>query len=361
MVVDRSAAVLLVSLAACSGKLEPQEGVALEGFRYGWKGFNHRVSALELGLGTASAKVAVVGGTSTTGVVPPPLPEGCESDACKEFPVPDSSDVVLDWARLTSAETAIVAGTVALEVGRAGTTGVVSVPLPKGAVGEPVALISGVHLSTDHPVSGGDSCYNPAYGWHPRSVSVTLGVAQVVDDALEVSVDATFEAGESLEADRVCIDEVNDQAVVELVIDVLFLVGEGDQSTAAVSQGAEFPYDGGVPDVQVDPAPLALSLGFTPTAVGFSSLSYAFHVDDPEERGAYLRTLAFSVDAVEGTANGTATNYSPGTQLSGFDYAFEGEVQAVSFPLTAERGTISATLPADLDDAGAPVLNDLPY
>lgn len=355
-------AALLGILVGCGGKLEPQEGVALEGFRYGWQGFNHRLSALEVGLGGDAAHVAVIGGTSTTGIDLPDLAEGCDPETCKEFPFTDTADVEVRWARLASSETALVAATVALEVGADGVVQDASVAAPKGAEGAVVAWVNGVHLSTDHALSGGESCYNPAYGWHPRRLEIALGDPALADDQLTVPVTARFEAGESLEAERACVDAVNEQAVVDLQVDVLFLVGEGDAGSVEITQTSTYEYDGvGLPDEQVEPAPVAADFGFVPTAVGWSSLDFVFHEGDPDNRGAYLRTIGFAADPVAGEATGTATNYSPGTQLSGFEYAFAGVLGGVAFPVTAERGTISAAVEAELDDAGAPVIVDLPY
>src|SRR5262249_39423864 len=153
------------------------------------------------------------------------------------------------------------------------------------------------------------------------------------------------------------------QAIVDLHVDVLFLVGTGETVALDVVQGAEFPFDGPPPEPQEDPAPLALAYGFEPTALGFSVLDYSFHVDDPDNRGAYLRTLAFDVKPGTlgtGEGNATATNYSQLTQLSGFDYQFEGQMRAVAFPLDVQRGTATVSLPADLDDLGHPIVTTLP-
>lgn len=349
-------------VTGCSASLEPQQAMSLEGFRYGWVAANHRVSAIQVGLDSDVARVAVVGGTSTTGVDPAALSDGCDPDGCKEFPITDSSEVVLGWARLSSDETALVRATAAMEVGAAGASGVATAAWPKGAEGTAVAWITGVHLSTDHPLSGGEACYRPEYGWHPRQLSITVGTPVADGETVEVPIDAVFAAGESLEADRACVDEVNDQAIVDLAVDVVVLAGPGEESAVAVHQEASFPWDGaGLPPEQLDPAAVGVDLGFAPTAAGFSAIDFRFHPTDPDDRGAYLRTLAFSVDVEAGTANGTATNYSPFTQLSGFDYTFDGEVRGVTYPLTAERGVIVQNIDADLDDAGAPEVNELAY
>jgi hypothetical protein len=191
---------------------------------------------------------------------------------------------------------------------------------------------------------------------------VTLGSARDQGKTIDVDVLASFAAGESLEAERACVDAVNDQAVVDLTVDVVLVFGMGQTSSQDLVQSATYEYDGvGLPDVQKEPAAVALDFGFTPTAAGFTALDFAFHEEDPDNRGAYLRTLAFAVDPVGGAANGTATNYSPGTQLSGFEFSFAGTVSAVDFPLSVERGTITETLDTELDDAGVPVVYALAY
>ena len=81
-------------------------------------------------------------------------------------------------------------------------------------------------------------------------------------------------------------------------------------------------------------------------------MDFQFHVDDAEDRGAYLRTIEYLADPVGGTAWGHATNYSPGTQLSGFDYAFSGTVVGVGFDGEVERGTASGTIEELVDEEG---------
>ena len=56
-----------------------------------------------------------------------------------------------------------------------------------------------------------------------------------------------------------------------------------------------------------------------------------------------------------GVAEGFATNYSPGTQLSGFDYTFAGVVEAVDLGADVNRGLLEVTYEIVLDDDGAAV------
>jgi len=161
---------------------------------------------------------------------------------------------------------------------------------------------------------------------------------------------------------------VNDQAIASMDVDVLFLVGTGDVVDRDVIQGASFPFSGDKqdPEPQADPSPLALDFGVDPTAVGFASLDYTFDPDNTEGRGAYLRTLSFVIDLQHApepvtACNATATNFSPGTQLTDFGYRFEGVARAVTFELDAKAGLSTGTFPAALDEQGAPVVNELPH
>jgi hypothetical protein len=362
--------VVALVLAAChhDKELPPQSATALEGFRYGWQGFNHRVSHLQVQMGASASQVAVIGGTSTTNQFLPDLPTGCEQSSCNEFPAPDTADVEVSWANLTSTHTALATGSVHLEVGRDGGTGTVSVDLPEGAPETATAVISGLRLSTAHPLSGGDACYHPEYGWQPREIAISLG--DVSSDGAYASVDVTgaFAAGKTFDPARQCIDDVNDQAIVDLDVDVLFLVGDGQVADQDVLQAAQFPFTGDKlnPDPQADPTPLPLDFGFAPTAVGFAKLDFAFDPDRTDDHGAYLRTLSFTLAPKEAPlpvtdANATATNYSPGTQLTDFGYRFTGVARAVDFDVTAKRGTSTASLPAKLDADGAPVVTAVPH
>ncbi|MEQ1572429.1 MAG: hypothetical protein ABMA64_42810 [Myxococcota bacterium] len=360
---------VLLSFVGCGGReLDPQSGTVLEGFGFGWEYFNHRLSYLHVRPGSTSTEVAVVGGTSTTNQVLAPLPATCDV-ACEEFPFTDSSDVDVSWANLTSTRTAIVRGTVHLEVSAAGATGTVTAPLPEHAPETATALLSGLVLSTQHELSGGPSCYQPEYGWHPRRIAVALGEVTIDGDQVSAPVSATFAAGKTFDPDRECIDAVYDQAVVDLDVDVTFLVGDGAVEDLDLVQGAQFEFSGNPanPEPQTDPAPIALEFPITPTALGFAAIDFAFDPTRTDDRGAYLRTWSFTAAPGEGqepfvAANATATNFSPGTQLEDFGYRFEGVVRAVDFELELTRGTTSeAGIPAALDEAGQPVITSLDH
>lgn len=357
-----TARVLVVAaLAGCSG-LPEQRAAGLEGFEYGWVGLNHRLSGLRVGVSLDHSEVNVIGGTSTTQEIPPA--QTCE-ETCREFPITDEADVAVRWAVVESTKTAFVPGTAALQVGRDGGSAVVTVELPKGAKGEGTALISGFVLSTDHPLSGGDACYDPRYGWHPRQITISVGDVTIDGDTATVPVEGAFSAGKTYDDDRECIDLVNDQAVVELTVTVLVAVGNGAVEIQPLEAEAVYPFSGdaGHPEEQVLPEPTQLSWSIEDPLVGFRSLDFRFdeHVGTRfADRGAYLRTFGFWAEP-GGAANAFATNYSPGTQLQDFSYRFEGEVVAIEHLGTVTRGTSTATLPAALDANGAPVVHSLEH
>ena len=81
----RSTACLLAvaALAGCS----PESSVEwLEGAGYRWDLFNHRLSYLHVAVDERGPEIAVVGGTSTTGLQTELAPE-CESATCSELPL----------------------------------------------------------------------------------------------------------------------------------------------------------------------------------------------------------------------------------------------------------------------------------
>lgn len=338
---------------------ETRELVWLEGAGFGWKLFNHRLSFLSLGVDADGARAGVIGGTSTTGVVTR-LDAACEASACDEFPFFDDADVRLHWAR-AEAPVAVGVGTAELVVGESGGETSVEITLEGGARGGIVAVIQGLELDSHVPVEGEPNCYQPANGWLPRRIQVALGEPSASGDQVTVPVQAAFEAGNTLEEARRCVDEVADRARVRLAVDVLVVSTDGPMETHAIAGSAVFPYNGDKihPDPQVPPGPQALNLGRVDPMLAWSALDWRFHVDDPDVRGAYLRTLDFQ--ALEsGQAAGWATNYSPGTQLSGFDYTFEGTLQAVELGAPVSRGTVSERFPAELDEGGTPVVHVFP-
>lgn len=355
--------VVATALAGCGGKLPEQRGAVLEGFSYGWELFNHRLSQLTVQAGLDNTVVAVIGGTSTTSVVPGALPAECSPDECQEFPFTDNAAVEARWAVVDTQAVALVPLTVTLEAGREGASGTATGGLPEGAGGDAVAVVSGLSLSTDHALSAGPSCYDPAYGWHPQHLSITVGDVTVGDDGtVTVPVDASFAAGKTFEDERKCIDAVNTQAVVSLTIDLLAVVGAEtiERQTLATEASYAFSGDKINPEAQDDPAPKALAFTVEDPVVGFTALDFAFDPDRTDDRGAYLRTLGWWAEP-GGDANAVATNYSPGTQLSDFAYRFAGEVVAIDHGGTVTRGTSTGTFPAALEADGSAVPNTLPH
>jgi hypothetical protein len=66
---------MILFILGCSA--DPVAHTFLEGFSYRWTRFNHRLSALHVAVDADQAEVAVIGGTSTTGVSPS-LGVGCD-------------------------------------------------------------------------------------------------------------------------------------------------------------------------------------------------------------------------------------------------------------------------------------------
>lgn len=329
----------------------------VEGMGFGWELFNHRLSHLQVRLAEDGASVAVIGGTSTTGVVTD-LPPECQG-GCAEFPFFDNADVRVSWARAV-APVAVGGGVAELVVGSTGGVADVKVTL-EGTPGDgTIALINGLVVDTHVPLEGDPACYRPENGWLPRRIAVGLGEPVISGNEVTVPVDAAFEAGNTLEDDRACLDAVIDRARVRVLVDVLVVSAEAAASTHAVSRQETYAYSGDKfePGAQVPPDPVPIDLPDT-AVTGWSRLDFRFHVDDPDLRGAYLRTLDLVASPAD--ANGTATNFSPGTQLSGFDYAFEGTVRAVDLGVLVTRGTAVGTYPAALTEDGLPILHAMSF
>lgn len=344
-----------------------QDPVAvLESFSFGWDFFNHRLSHLEVHADPDGARVSIIGGTSTTREVPPELPAECTS-ACDEFPFVDTSAVTVGARVLQSDTVALLPAEVTFTVGRDGAEGTLSAELPDGVSGPAAALLSGLVLDTDHEPSGGPSCYDPRYGWHPSRWQLALGAATVSGGTVEAPVSAAFAAGNTHDGDRVCVDEINEQALVTVTVQAVLLVGPGVATDdAAFVQSADYPYSGitSDPGEQEVPADEVVSwaLGDDPVAVGLSSMEWVLYPDvygtGDAEQGAYLRTLAFGAEP-SGAVRGTVTNYSPGTQLEGLSYDFHGEARAVAFDGDGTGFTVQATLETLLDGT-LPVVHELP-
>lgn len=351
-------------LLACGGSAEFG---TIEGLGFEWVFFNHRLSYLQADVATAtddrgrSGRFAVVGGTSTT-AVPPDLPDTCDPDDCGEFPVHDRANVRLDAAFLVSKGVAAGTGAADLEADADGASGTVTIDL-SGAKGTAAVAIAGLTIDTDHLTADAvEHCYDPAFGWHPTRLAVALGEPTLDGDTLTVDVTAHFAAGNSLEDERKCVDEINEQAVAAVRVIVAAIAGKGvTVATQDLEQGAEYtagdvPFD---PDAQPDPDPAtrALTLDATDAVLGWTRLDFTFHAGDPDGRGAYIRSLQLDADAATGLASGHANNYSPGTQISGFTYDFTGRAQSIAVPGAAiTRSAYLAELPADLDGTGAPII-----
>jgi len=358
--------VLLAALLLAGCAKESTDAYWLQGAAFSWEHFNHRVTHLEWAVDDQAPVAAIIGGTSTTGVSAS-LPDTCDPDTCGELPFTDSSDVALSWVSATSQRVVFARGSIDLVADAGGVSGTLTVPLPRKAKGVPVALIAGLALDTGYALSGGDACYNPAYGWHPQHIAAVLDTPTLADDRLsvEVPVQVTFQAGNSLEEMRQCIDDVNEQAQVPFRIDVVVAVTPDATQSAAVQDSDTYSYGDGPanpdpqPELAVSPS---LGLDLASPVVGWSALDWRFHVDDPDDRGAYLRSLSFVADPDIGVASGQATNYSPLTQLTDFDYAFDGVVVGLDMSGgSAEGGTSTGTLPADLDDQGLAVVHSLDW
>ena len=349
---------VLLGLAACSGP--ESTGVWMESSGYDWEFFNHRVSHVELGVSDTEAFASIVGGTSTTGVVTE-LAEGCEAATCDEFPFFDNAEIELGWARVTSTTTVFGAASAQLVIDGDGETMTITVPLAERAKGDPVAIIRGYSFDTFQPLADGDACYQPGNGWLPKRMGIELGEGVLSDDRRSVSVEVSghFEAGPTFEEERQCLDAVIDRARIGLRVDVLVAVTRGDAESVEIEDSAQYAFSGDSanPGEQPEPslAERPLSTGLDDPLVGWSRFQFAFH-EVGEDRGAYLRTLSLVADVQADVASGHATNYSPITQLSAFDYVFSGTVQAVDVGATIERGQISESIEVALDSAGAPVV-----
>jgi len=349
---------VLLGLVACSGP--ESTGVWMESGGYGWEFFNHRVSHVELGVSDTEAFASIVGGTSTTGVVTE-LAEGCEAATCDEFPFFDNAEIELSWARATSTDTVFGVASAVLVVDADGEALTLEVPLAERAKGEPIAIIRGYSFDSFQPLAGGDACYQPGNGWLPKRMGIELGDAILSDDRRSVSVEVAghFEAGPTFEAERQCLDAVIDRARVGLRVDVLVAVTRGEAQAIEVDDSAQYAFSGDSADPGEQPEPSmadrALSTDLDDPLVGWSGFEFVFH-EVGEDRGAYLRTFSLVADVQQGVASGHATNYSPITQLSAFDYVFSGTVQAVDVGGPIERGQVSESIEVALDSDGAPVV-----
>ncbi len=339
-------------------------GVWLEEATYEWDYFNHRLSHATLVVDEDGADIAVIGGTSTTGV-DPELPDGCSSDTCNEFPFKDNAIVSLGWGRIETDEAALGSDSIELIADAGGITDTLEIVLEGGiSEGDEVAaVLQGFSLDTDYPLTGGDSCYDPALGWHVKNLAIELGEPEITSDGtLQVDVSVRLAAGASVEEVRECVDSVTDQAQVPITVHVLGISTSAAVSSETISHSMSYEYEDSEGDLveQPDPDMGDRPLGLDDSLVGWSALDFSFHVDDPDNRGAYIRKLSVAHSVSEGWASGHSNNYSPPTQLSGYDYAFEGRLTGVDLSASAQRGTILETLPAELDANSDAVVTSVP-
>ena len=337
----RTLPLLLAFLTACGS---PESVQWLEGVGFEWDRFNHRISYAEFHLLDDDVDVVFVGGTSTTGVRGE-LTAECDPDetptalGCEEFSTTDVALVNFGAGRAESARITSATGSLALVADADGTSGTLTLELPRRPKGDVIALIHGLVLDTDEPLSGGPSCYRPEFGWHPRRIAVLLGEPTVDGTTVTVPVEVVFEAGNSLEDERQCVDAVHTEARVAMRVGIQVIAAGGEAVHTTVEQSQTFAY--GVASNLEEQLPPDLSertidLDFD-GPIGWSAVDYRFHADDPEDRGAYLRSLSFQLHADIGAASGEARNYSIGTQLSGFDYDFTGTVSGLPVGLDVER------------------------
>ncbi len=348
-------------LVGCSSP--ESSGTWMESSSYGWDFFNHRLSHLQLGVDDSEAVISVIGGTSTTNVFTP-LDDGCEPESCDEFPAFDNAIVEVGWASTTSDKAVFGAESVAFDIDRAGGTASVTVPLEEKGKGTPTAIIRGYTFDTQRPLSGGIACYRPENGWHPRRIAIELGEPALSDDGRSVTLDVTglFEAGPTEDPERACIDEVYEQAVIGLEVDVFVVVTKEASETLPVAHELAYAFSGDRFEPGEQPPPdfseRALGTGLVDPLVGWSAFDFSFNQE--RSRGAYLRTFELRADPEDDVGSGHATNFSPGTQLAAFDYAFTGRIEAVETGSEIERGTVSETIEVALDAAGRPVVERFP-
>lgn len=342
-----------VLLAGCQS--DETEAAWLEGFSYRWVDFNHRLSSLVVRPSVSQVDVAVIGGTSTTGEVFDDSGE-CIGPGCGELPFFDETDISVQWAvGLSSPKTRLGKGTVELVATPSSDSRDVRIELPGKGRGTATAVIAG--LSFQAMVDSSEqnpSCYDPRHGWLPRALRVTIGDVSLSDDgrAALVPVAAVFAAGPTLEALRVCLDAAVPYARARVRVDVVVVVSEGATSTSDVGQSGAFADDPSDPQT-LDPSAAMWTPTFPDGMAGWRDMSWTFHASDPEDRGAYLRSLELGLTA--DSAYGWATNTSA-TMLSGFEVRFAGTVVERDVDVDVTHWEASADgMPADIDSLGEPV------
>jgi hypothetical protein len=324
----------------------------------GWSLFNHRLSTLEIRPVDEGVAFTFVGGVSTTAVsfYDETCPEG-GSSTCDELPTLDEGNLEATLSEATSSD--VVFGDAAarlLVVGAEPVSDTVRVVLarPVDADASVTAWIAGFGVWSGVPLpEGAASCYDPRHGWLPTELSLAVTDAVVADggQAVDVTVEASFDAGLTLEDIRACLDAVADLAALRVDLDLVVAAG-GEPRSAEVSNAASWPLD----RTGTQPPPTsgadADDVGALGDASGWRAMRWRFHTDDPDGRGAYLRSIGLRLDPSAGDAAGWATNQSA-TMLSGFDYAFTGEVVGVAGEVSVTTRAISARdVPAAVSPEG---------
>ncbi len=322
--------ILLAALFACA---PPEEASWLEGVTWRWDATNHRLSYWNSVATDAGASVALVGGTSTTGIAPD-LADACDAGSCAELPIEDDSAITVAVGRATTRKATFGVASSTVVATAAGATDTITIPLDRRATGTPTVILQGLVVDTDHPLSGGDACYRPGNGWHPRHLAVEASGATLSDDGRSVTaqIRAAFEAGPSREDIRACVDAVIDQAQVPITLHVLAVVADAEVTTQAVSHGAVYPLLDGEGELaaQSDPDLTDRPLTLDAPLIGWSALAWDFDDDEASGRGVYLRELSFGFDRAAGWASGLARNDAPEVlQLSGISYTFEATLVGV--------------------------------
>jgi hypothetical protein len=300
------------------------------------------------------------------------LDDGCESSTCGELPFLDYSTVDVRWGRVSEADARFLTATTTLQASAQGASAELVFELPRALSGEIVPLIQGFTIDTDTALaSGEESCYQPRNGWLPTRMGLALSEPIVAPDGLlaTVTVQATFAAGLTHETLRECIDAVAADAAAEITVDVLLVVGATERVTQSVNYTQEYDFDGNVATPPEQPPPdeaaRTLDVPMTDRMLGWRAFDFQFHTMMDDGAGAYLRSWSVDANPTDGVVSGHATNYSPFTQLTGFDYVFDGTVEIVDVGGQLETGEYAIDelepLPAELNAEGQPVVFEWTY
>lgn len=316
-----------------TGCTESGTATVLSAYSFEWQAFNHRLSHLSYRIVEAEVQAAVVGGASTTGQGPEFGPE-CDPATCQEFPFTDTAKLTATVSTGSAPNLVVARQTGEVLATAAGAS--VSVPLQWDIdPGEITPMIAGFRLDSTR---SGDGCYDASFGWLPRRLAIEL-----VADETDAVLSAWFEAGLSHEEERACLDEAVPEATLALTVDIVAIAGVAASATSIEQAGQYTLGSRTEPDEQPPPDAVAV-----PGAVGWSAWDWQFHQMDTDGRGAYLRA---SSTAANDDSSAAASNYSPGTQLSGFDFAFVGQAVAVDWEASRHdvEGEYTPTLDADGD------------